>query len=127
MKKTKRHKLVLLVVFAVICSQTTIGQTAENQLNVPEKLTQLLHKKIELDRENATKKLFTIQVFYGAYAPTLEVLERFKEDFPEIEAQLVFETPNYKIRVGQFATEREAQEILVRVKRQFTAAFVLKP
>ena len=124
----KKKQIVLFkVVLVVFCSHMAVGQTAKNQINAPQKLTEILNKKIELDRENEAKKLFTIQVFYGAHEPTLEALEKFEELFPEIGAQLIFETPNYKIRAGQFATEREAQEILVQIKRRFRAAFVLKP
>jgi hypothetical protein len=42
-------------------------------------------------------------------------------------AQLIHETPNYKIRAGNFATEREALAELEKVKQRFRSAFVLKP
>lgn len=127
MKQTTDQILLLPILIAVLCGQLVFGQLAQNKIIVPEKLTELLEKKIELDRKNATAKRFTIQVSYGPYETTLEAMERFKSLFPEISAQIIFETPNYKIRAGQYATEREAQEVLVRIKRRFQSAFVLKP
>ncbi len=80
-----------------------------------------------MDRKNSEKKLFTIQVHYGNYESATATMEEFETMFPTLTARLIFETPNYKIRTGSFATEREALEVLTRVKRVFKAAFVLKP
>jgi hypothetical protein len=104
-----------------------MGQQAQTQLSAPKKLDSLLQKKITLDRLNATKRQYTIQVFYGSFEATTAELERFKNLFPKMTAQLIFETPNYKIRTGNYTTEREASVELEKVKRRFRSAFVLKP
>ncbi len=105
----------------------TFAQEAKTHLNAPEKLTHLLQEKIRLDTEASKKRLFTVQVDYGNFESTTAVLEEFKTLYPNLPARLVFETPNYKIRAGNFATEREALEVLSLIKRRFKAAFVLKP
>ena len=104
-----------------------MGQQAQTQLSAPKKLDSLLQKKIALDRLNAAKRQYTIQVFYGSFEATTAELERFKALFPDMTAQLIFETPNYKIRTGNYTTEREASAELEKVKRRFRSAFVLKP
>jgi hypothetical protein len=38
-----------------------------------------------------------------------------------------FETPNYKIWIGNFNTRLEADRALVKVKRKFAYAFYFKP
>ena len=38
-----------------------------------------------------------------------------------------FETPNYKVRVGNFRTRLEADRGLVKVQKEFKSAFVFKP
>ena len=111
----------------LLYSSALIAQEAQVQIHAPEKLDTLLQKKITLDRESAAKKQFTIQVYYGVFEATTAELERFQTLFPEITAQLIFETPNYKIRAGSLVTEREALAVLTRVKRKFRSAFVLKP
>lgn len=115
-------------VFCVLINCTyLVGQQAQTQLRAPQKLDSLLQKKIALDRLNAAKKQFTIQLFYGDFEATTAELARFETLFPEKIAQLIFETPNYKIRVGNFTTEREALAELIKMKRRFRSAFVLKP
>lgn len=103
------------------------AQDAQTQINAPEKLKELLSQKIELDRNAAMERQFTIQVHYGNHETITGVMETFKELFPDIEARMIFETPNYKIRAGRFATEQEAMTVLPKIKRKFKAAFVLKP
>ena len=118
-----------LLIACILCVFSTVvfAQEAKTQLSAPEKLSELLAKKVELDREASEKKQFTIQIHYGNYESSVVVLESFEIDYPELPARLVFETPNYKIRAGNFATEREALEVLTSIKRRYKAAFVLKP
>lgn len=104
-----------------------MGQNAQTQLSAPKKLDSLLKKKIALDRLNTAKRQYTIQVFYGSFEATTSEMERFKALFPDMAARLIFETPNYKIRTGNYTTEREASAELEKVKRRFRSAFVLKP
>ena len=103
------------------------AQDAQTIVHAPEKLHRLLETKIALDMETSKEKLYSIQVYYGVFAATTAVLEEFKTLFPTLETQLIFETPNYKIRAGSYATEREALEAIGPIKRKFPAAFVLKP
>ena len=123
----KTHFNHLFVNAFCFFSIITFAQEANTLLNAPEKLTNLLELKILLDAEASKKRLFTIQVHYGNFESTTTVLEEFKTLYPDLPARLVFETPNYKIRAGRFATEREALGVLTRIKRRFKAAFVLKP
>lgn len=118
---------LLIVCFVSSCLCQVFAQEAKTIVHGPEKLNSLLETKIALDKETAEQKLYSIQVYYGVFATTTAVLEEFKLLFPSIETQLIFETPNYKIRAGSFTTEREALEALIPVKRKFPAAFVLKP
>lgn len=117
----------LIVCALSILNTVVFAQEGKTQLSVPEKLTELLARKIDLDLEASEKKQFTIQVHYGNYESTTAILEAFEMDYPDLAARLVFETPNYKIRAGYFATEREALEVLATIKRRYKAAFVLKP
>ena len=58
-----------------------MGQQAQTQLSAPKKLDSLLQKKIALDRLNAAKRQYTIQVFYGSFEATTAELEKVKRRF----------------------------------------------
>ena len=48
------------------------------------------------------------------------------DEFEEIETSLIFETPNYKARVGIFKNFIDAAKNLEKIKRKFRGAFILK-
>ena len=54
------------------------------------------------------------------------ILKVFSEEFKEIETSLIFETPNYKVRVGNFKNIIDASKNLESIKRKFRSAFILK-
>ena len=54
-------------------------------------------------------------------------LDSFSLAFPSHYAKLSFETPNYKIRVGKFATRLEGIKTLDTLRVKFSEAFLLKP
>ena len=51
----------------------------------------------------------------------------FNMAFYPIPSDLVFETPNYKVWVGNFRSRLEADRSLVKVQKEFQNAFVFKP
>lgn len=127
MKSNMRSIKICFIYYVLINCSYTMGQQAQTQLSTPKKLESLLEKKIALDRLNSAKRQYTIQIFYGNFETTTTELKRFKTLYPDMTVQLIFETPNYKIRTGNFTTEREALAELEKVKRRFRSAFVLKP
>lgn len=124
-----RKKYFTRLTFFILCfaSAFAFAQNAKTYIDAPEKLDELLQIKVGIDKKTSEEKQYTIQVHYGDFESTTTVLEEFGTLFPDLPSKLIFETPNYKVRAGQFATEREALKILVKVKRRFSSAFVLKP
>jgi len=59
-------------------------------------------------------------------SPEIDKLLNLKKD-PQYRSSLEYETPNYKIWVGNFRSRLEADRALVKVKRKFTSAFIFKP
>ncbi len=54
------------------------------------------------------------------------IQRRFSEAFPNIPVYLVYETPNYKVTVGNCLTSDEAVMLWGRVKDGFERAFVVR-
>lgn len=86
-----------------------------------------MERKIELDKARAEQEQYTVQIFSGSFDQAELHLEKFAEFFPDIEAQLSFETPNYKIRAGRYATRLEGLTALGEIKKKFPQAFLLLP
>jgi hypothetical protein len=51
----------------------------------------------------------------------------FKQEFKEIDATIVFNTPNYKVWVGNFKTRMEAERNFVEIKKKYKNVLLIKP
>lgn len=69
---------------------------------------------------------FTIQVYGG---DDRAVAQDFRlnliRNFPSTEPRMVFEQPNYKVRVGRYYTRLEAQNLFTEVKQVFPKAILI--
>ena len=96
-------------------------------VKTPQNLDEVLERKLSLDKKRLAKNQFTIQIFSGNYEAAKIHLDSFSRAFPSRFAKLSFETPNYKIRVGKFATRLEGIQALDTLRVKFPEAFLLKP
>lgn len=55
-----------------------------------------------------------------------EVLNSFMEAYPDVHAEIKYDTPDYKVFVGAYLTEQQAREALSRLKQNpdYSGAFV---
>ena len=54
-----------------------------------------------------------------------ETLAKFRSNFPDIEAYAKYESPEYKIYVGNFRNSNDAFRVLMQIKSLFPEAFAL--
>ena len=58
-------------------------------------------------------------------------LEMIKEEyvklFDDSTATVIYETPNYKVWVGNFFTRLEADKSLLKVRKKYKSAFIFRP
>ena len=126
MRTIKRITLFFLLLSGGIASQV-FGQDTLVQINQDSKIEQLVVIKKELNSERYNSQYFAIQLYYGNYTAAQNISQAFSEKFEEIETSLVFETPNYKVRVGRFKDINKANMLLEEIKKIYPGAFLLEP
>ena len=81
-----------------------------------------------VDRSNMTRTTtrgFRVQIYLGpsrsdAYAEQARFLRMFRN----IDTYITYEEPNYRVKVGDFTSRREAEQLMQGLRGQFTNVFI---
>ncbi|MFM9008490.1 MAG: SPOR domain-containing protein [Bacteroidota bacterium] len=69
---------------------------------------------------------FRIQVFFGPErVKAQETKTQLSALYPENQAYLVYQQPNFKVRLGDFKTRLEASRFLQEVQGSYPGAFIV--
>ena len=115
-----------LFVLIFNCS-TVFGQSKNLDIEISDEIKKLLSLKILINKNKYENNYYAIQLYNGNYEIAKKILLEFKNKFPKWESILSFETPNYKVRVGNFKEFLEASKKLDYIRELYPSAFLLKP
>ena len=91
-------------------------------------VSQLVQKHIELNERVRTIPGYRIQVasLSGTSSKNraFEMKERIREAYPGVEAYVVFDEPNFKVKVGDFRTRLEAYVFLQHIRADFPGTII---
>ena len=114
----------------VIIGFSTCYVTAQEQ-NVrtiqDAKFEQLLNEKRKINASLNVNDSYKIQIFTGSSEIAKKTLVEFRQEFADLDATIVFNTPNYKVWVGNFKTRIEAEKTLADIKDRYKNILLIKP
>jgi len=87
----------------------------------------VISKLLEYKKDVNTADLYKIQLDFGSRSELEEIKAKFENEFSEWPVEMVYETPNYKVWVGNFSTRLEADIALLKIKEKFSKAMVFEP
>jgi hydrogenase maturation factor len=111
----------------IVFSSTISGQEKSSKIETSPSVKTLIERKIEVNKAVFENQYYAIQLYYGNNTAANRILKEFKVNFPEWEAELSFETPNYKVRVGRFKDFNLASQKLEEIRKVYPSAFLLEP
>lgn len=83
----------------------------------------MVERHVELNSRAKTIPGFRVQIasFSGTNSKTsaFNLRDRFQLDYPAMQAYIVFEEPNFKVKVGDFRTHLEAYAFLQEIKETY--------
>ncbi len=91
------------------------------------KFEQLLNGKRKINPSLTVNDSYKIQIYTGGSENAKKTLSEFKQEFKDIDATIVFNTPNYKVWVGNFRTRIEAERNLATIKDRYKNVLLIKP
>ncbi|OYX28355.1 MAG: hypothetical protein B7Z06_01820 [Flavobacteriales bacterium 32-35-8] len=80
-----------------------------------------------MNKNESDTDRYRIQIYSGNRTTAETHKADFSSKFDKWNSTIQFETPNYKIWVGNFRTKIEADRALKEIKQKFSSAFVFKP
>ena len=119
--------LIYLVLFCLGRSSTLFAQKDSLDITLPQKVEKMIQLKKALNKEQFNRQYYAIQLYYGSNTTANRILKAFKSKYATWETELIFETPNYKVRVGRFKDLNIANQKLEEIREEYPAAFLLEP
>ena len=120
-------KVQFLIVFIGFSLFSIPLNGQENTINYNDTVTK---KFFEL-KKDYSKRIFestfyTIQIYYGGLEEADSIWKDFRENYQEIKSDLIFETPNYKVRIGKYKDINVASQKLEEIRRVYPSSFIIK-
>jgi hypothetical protein len=118
------------VFYSFLLSFSSCYIFAQNQnsgLSQDPKFEQLLSEKRKINPSLTVNDSYKIQIYNGGSENAKKTLNEFKQEFKDIDATIVFNTPNYKVWVGNFRTRIEAEKTLADIKDRYKNVLLIKP
>ena len=111
----------IFITSLLIC--LTFSTAALSQEN--EKINEILEQKRAYNKENSTGIGFRIQLYNGNETRAYKIKNEFQVEF-KLKATLLYESPEWKVRVGNYKTRLEADRALLEISKKFSSAVVLE-
>ena len=118
------RKIIIFFTIISLSSTTTFGQNGNIEIKQSNKLDSIIKLKKEL---NSKIQNLRIQIYSGDRDNAEQMIKEFIEIFNDTTADVIYETPNYKVWVGNYYTQLEADKRLIEIRKKFRSAFIFRP
>lgn len=108
-------------IFILLCFIFSLTANAQEE----KKIDDVLAKKIEYNKKNRRAKGYKIQLYNGNESTAYRVKGNFENTYG-IVAALKYESPEWKVRVGNYKTRLEADRALLLFKEKFGGAIIIE-
>jgi hypothetical protein len=127
MKTNITKKPLCLLLLTTLLSINSVAQSGKLTISQDPKFEQLLNEKRRINASLATNESYKIQIYTGDSENSKRELGKFKSDFNFLDATIIFNTPYYKVWVGNFKTKIDAQRHLLEIQMIYTNSIIIKP
>lgn len=121
---TLKIKYLSITILLIALSLSVNAQEGEVRVSQDSDIDKLLEYKKDIK----TSKVFKIQV-YNSTDPDKAQREKanFLNSYSEWPVEIIWNTPNYKVWVGNFATRLEADRAWAKIKKKYMNAIIFQP
>ena len=116
--------LISLILFFLSHS---IANAQDENVIYNDTLTQKLFQiKKDYSKRIFESTYYTIQIYFGDLKNADSILIDFQENYEGVKSELIFETSNYKVRIGEYKDINIASQKLEGIRRTYPGSFIIK-
>ena len=121
----KNFKFSIIICMLLSSFWNTSAQ--DEDVNYNDTLTKKFFQiKKDFSKKTFESTYYTIQIFYGSLNEADSIYNDFKENYQDVKSELIFETPNYKVRIGEYKDINLASQSLEKIRRIYPGSFIIK-
>jgi hypothetical protein len=114
-----------------------LGQTAKMeellgklQIRQDPRITDLIVRHTQINQRKHGTDGFRLEIFFSSESKAREHAARVRNEFnlvfPDVASYLLFQTPNFKVRIGDFRNKSEALKAKAYISSKYPNAFIVK-
>src|SRR6056300_64900 len=120
-------KVKFLISILLIFLSYSLANAQDENVVYNDTLTQKLFQiKKDFSKRIFESTYYTIQIYFGDFKNADSILIDFQENYEGIKSELIFETPNYKVRIGEYKDVNIASQKLEGIRKRYPGSFILK-
>lgn len=127
MRRLNLENSIWIIVFFFGINPNAWAQTGQVNVQQNELIPELVELKSEMTKDGKLGERYAIQLYYGDNKSASDVIKEFRIKYDNWPSLIIYETPNYKVWVGNFRNRLEADRALLKIKPDFPSAFIPKP
>lgn len=127
MKNLGLHSFKIIVFSTLLFSSYSYSQDEKVTVTQDSKFENLLSEKRRINSSITINDRYKIQIFNGDSENSKKTLNEFKREFKTLDGTIIFNTPYYKVWVGNFKTKIEAERNLIALQKKYPNALLIKP
>jgi len=120
----KAYFISLTIFISCLNTNAQVGNTTIKQ---DSRFEQLLNEKRKINVSNAVNDYYKIQIFSGDSEKARNILTEFRQAFSGMDGTIIFNTPNYKVWVGNYKSRIEAERNLIDIKKIYPNVHLIRP
>ncbi len=124
--KMKKQFLLFAVLLITSCS---LSQKGNVEIIKDARIDQLIKQEGAIVSPAIAPQItgYRIQLFFDIDKQNVdEARSKFMNLYPKVDTYVVFNAPNYFLKVGDFRTQIEAEKVKSTVENQFPTSFIVK-
>ncbi len=122
-------KVLLPIFLFLFYFRTTAQESGSIEIHADPRIDALVKKQGSVSPGATSPQIsgFRVQLTFDPDKKTIDdARSRFSASYPDIDAYVMFNAPNFFLKVGDFRTQLEAEKLKEAITSEFPTSFIIK-